>query len=197
VDSWIARRSWTCWRSPQPRSIARWATSTPAGTHITCSTRARAAERVAVGIGKRLSELDPEGSAAYLEQTRQFLESLRRARAGWEKRLEKLRGRKVIAYHRSLAYLASWARLDVRDHIESKPGVPPEPRHVAELIANATQNQIRLVLQESWYPTSTSELVAKKLGGRLLRLPSATNFQAGQSYLTFLEQIVKLLEGAA
>jgi zinc/manganese transport system substrate-binding protein len=88
----------------------------------------RAAERVAVGIGKRLSELDPDGSAAYLEQTKRFLGNLRSARAGWEKRLEKLRGRKVLAYHRSLAYLANWTGLDVVDHIESKPGVPPDPR---------------------------------------------------------------------
>lgn len=157
----------------------------------------RAAERVAVAIGKRLSELDPAGTALYLERTKRFLEELRNARVAWEKRLSKLRGRKVLAYHRSLAYLASWAGLEIVGHIESRPGIPPDPRHVAQLIARARQDQIRLVLQESWSPSSTSELVAKRIGGKLVRLPGAANFKAGQDYLAFIQSVVKLLEDAA
>jgi zinc/manganese transport system substrate-binding protein len=153
----------------------------------------RAAERVAVGLGKRLSELDPEGTSAYLERTKSFVTSLRQARARWEKQLEPLRGRQVIAYHRSLVYLARWAGFGVLGHVEPKPGTPPDPRHVAELIARARQKQARLVLQEEWHPTSTSELIAKKLGGKLVRLPGGTNFQAGQSYIDFLDRVVKAL----
>ena len=153
----------------------------------------RAAERVAVGIGKRLAELDPEGSAAYLERTKAFVTSLRDARARFQKSLDQLKGRPIVAYHRSLTYLAEWTGLVVVDHIESKPGVPPDPRHVAELIALAQQKGARAVVQEAFHPTRTSELVAAKLGGKLLRLPGATDFQGGQSYIAFLERIVKQL----
>jgi zinc/manganese transport system substrate-binding protein len=68
---------------------------------------------------------------------------------------------------------------------------------VAELIALAQQKGARVVVQEAFHPTRTSELVAKKIGGKLLRIPGATNFQAGQSYVAFLEQVLKkLAEGA-
>src|SRR5690606_40270193 len=49
-------------------------------------------ERVAVGIGKRLAELDPPGHAVYLERTKQFVAGLRGARARWEEQLASLRG---------------------------------------------------------------------------------------------------------
>jgi len=156
----------------------------------------RQAERVAVGIGKRLAELDPEGRGSYLELTKRFVTKLRSARARWEGKLKGVRGREVIAFHRSLVYLANWLGLEVIDHVEQKPGIPPNPGHVAALIQRAKQQRVRALLQESWYPTNTSELIAKKSGARLVRLPGSTNFPGGQSYVDFLDQIVTALSGA-
>jgi len=155
----------------------------------------RQVERVAVGIGKRLSELDPEGSASYLENTRQFVTSLRQARQRWEEKLRPLKGTQVISFHRSLSYLADWAGLVVVDHIEPKPGIPPNPRHVAELIAHCKQHPVRALLQESWYASNTSELIAAQTGTRLIKLPGASDFQGGQSYVAFLSRVVDLLAG--
>src|SRR5262245_3997573 len=120
----------------------------------------RRAERVAVGIGKRLAELDPEGRASYLENTTQFVQGLRKARARWEERLSKARGREVLTFHRSLSYLADWLGLIVVDYLEPKRGVPPNPRHVAQLIARCKEHPVSALLQESWYPSNTSELFA-------------------------------------
>lgn len=156
----------------------------------------RSAERVAVGIGRRLAELDPGGKARYLELTQRFVKDLREARARWEAKLLALRGREVIAFHRSLVYLADWLGLQIAFHVEPKPGIPPNPGHVAELIQRAKQRKIRAILQESWYPTSTSELIAKKLGAKLVRLPGGSNFQGGQSYIAFLDRLVTQLAGA-
>jgi len=155
----------------------------------------RQVERVAVGIGKRMAELDPEGSASYLENTRQFVTSLRQARQRWEEKLRPLRGTQVIAFHRSLSYLADWVGLVVVDHIEPKPGIPPNPRHVAELIAHCKQHPVRALLQESWYASNTSELIAAQTGTRLIKLPGASDFQAGQSYVAFLDRVADLLAG--
>lgn len=156
----------------------------------------RLTERVAVGIGKRLSELDPDGKKHYLELTQRFVASLREARAGWESKLQGARGREVIAFHRSLAYLANWLGLTVLDHVEPKPGIPPNPAHVGALIQRAKQRKVRALLQEAWHPTSTSELIAQKSGARLIRLPGSSNFQGGQSYIAFVDQLVSALSGA-
>jgi zinc/manganese transport system substrate-binding protein len=156
----------------------------------------RAVERVAVGIGKRLAELDPEGRSQYFDNTKRFVAELRKARAAWEAKLERARGTPILTFHRSLGYFADWLGLRIIDELEPKPGIPPNPRHVAEVIAHAREQKVRLILQESYYPTSASELVAGKIGGKLVRIPAATDFAAGQSYIAFMDGIVKLVAGA-
>ncbi|MGC4095026.1 MAG: metal ABC transporter substrate-binding protein [Polyangiaceae bacterium] len=156
----------------------------------------RSAERVAVGVARRMAELDPEGKSKYLEQATAFVSELRAARAKWEERLKAVRGREVITFHRSLVYLANWLGLSILDEVESRPGVAPNPAHVADLIARAKQHKVRAVLQESYYPTNTSQLVAQKIGAKLVRLPGGSNFQSGQSYVAFMNQIVTALERA-
>jgi zinc/manganese transport system substrate-binding protein len=154
----------------------------------------RAVERVAVGIGRQMTSLDPVHKKAYLDGTKRFLESLRAARAKWEKRLSRLRGSEVVAYHKSLSYLASWLGFSVIEHLEPRPGIPPNPRHIAHVIQVARQHGVRLVLQEAWFPSSTSRVVADKCAGRLVVLAGQPNFSAGESYVAFMENNVKLLE---
>jgi zinc/manganese transport system substrate-binding protein len=156
----------------------------------------RAVESVAVGIGKRLAELDPGGRPQYLENTKKFVAELRQARARWEAKLKKARGTPILTFHRSLGYFADWLGLRIIDELEPKPGIPPNPRHVAEVIAHAKQQKVRAILQESYYPTNTSNLVASKIGGKVVRLPGATNIAAGQSYIAFMDGIVNLVSGA-
>jgi len=154
----------------------------------------RRAERVAVGIGKRLAELDPAGQGAYLEATKRFVGELRAARTGWEGRLAGLRGKPIVAYHRSLAYLADWLGLVVVEHLEPKPGIPPSPRHVADVVAVGKAKQVRLLVQEAWYPTGTSSVAAASMGARLVVIPGMTDFAHGQSYVAFLASVVARLE---
>lgn len=156
----------------------------------------RAVERVAVGIGKRLAELDPSGRSVYLENTKRFVAELREARARWQAKLASARGLRIVTFHRSLAYLVDWLGLVVVDHIEPKPGIPPNPRHVASLITRARERKVRLVLQEAYYPTNTSELVASKIGAKLVKIPGSTDFARGQSYIAFMDQIVAAIGGA-
>ncbi len=154
----------------------------------------RRAERVAVGIGKRLAELDPAGRDAYLEATKRFVGELRVARAGWERRLAALRGQRIVGYHRSLAYLADWLGLVVVEHLEPKPGIPPSPRHVADVVAVGKARQVTLLLQEAWHPTGTSSVAASSMGARLVVIPGMTDFSHGQSAVAFLEGVVARLE---
>jgi zinc/manganese transport system substrate-binding protein len=155
----------------------------------------RVAERLAVEIAKRMAELDPGAQAAYLANATSFVSALRAARAGWEQKLAPLKGREVVTFHRSLSYLASWLGLSVVGYLEPKPGIPPNPRHVAELVARAKTSHVWAVLQESWHPANTSTLVAQQIGARFLELPGASNFQAGESYIAFMNRLVALLAG--
>jgi zinc/manganese transport system substrate-binding protein len=150
---------------------------------------------VARGIAARLAQLDPGHQAAYQAALNAFLGKLEQARAGWEKRLAPLRGLPVIEYHRTGAYLASWLGLVEVGYLEPKPGIPPNPSHVAQLLALGRQRGVRALIQEEYYPDSTSRLVTAQIPAQLVRVPGGPDYQAGQSYFDYIERVVSLLEG--
>jgi zinc/manganese transport system substrate-binding protein len=154
----------------------------------------RAAAEVARGIAGRLQAMDPGQRSAYQQGLDGFLGRLTAARAGWEKRLAGARGTPVVGYHKTWTYFAGWLGLEEIGFLEPKPGIPPNPSHVAQLLVQARERKVRVVLQEEYYPDSTSRLVAERIPAALVRVPGGPDFQGGQSYLDYIERLVTLLE---
>lgn len=155
----------------------------------------REAVKVARAISERLAELDPAGAQAYAANLQRFAAELEAARARWEQRLAGLKGQPVITYHKSLVYLAAWLGFEQVGTVEPKPGIPPNPSHVARLLGTGKARKVRLVLQEEYYPASTSKLLSERLPAKLVLLPGGADVRGGESYLQRMERTVKLLEG--
>ncbi len=147
----------------------------------------RAAAEVARGIAARLSEIDPDGKSTYQERLEALLAELGTAQRSWEERLTAHRGAPFIAYHKTWVYIAQWLGLTELAFLEPKPGTPPNPQHVARVIQLGRANQARFILQESYYPQTTSELVAQKLGVPVVVVPASPDFRGGQTYVQFLD----------
>jgi zinc/manganese transport system substrate-binding protein len=154
----------------------------------------RAALAVARGIAARMEQLDPKNAATYRSNLEKFSAELEKARADWEKRLAPLKGVPIISYHKTTVYLADWLGFSAFAFLEPKPGVPPSPAHVAQVLAMGRQKKARFVIQEDFYPNSTSRLVATKLPAPLVLIPGGTDFRAGETYIQNMEQLVKRLE---
>ena len=154
----------------------------------------RAAVPVARGIAARMGQLDPKNAQAYQANLARFTQELEAARKGWEQRLAPLKGAPIVAFHKSLPYLADWVGFDTVAFLEPKPGIPPNPSHVAEVLGLARSRKARMLVQEEYYPTNTSRLVATKIPAPLVVLPGGTDFRGGQSYVQRIEELVKRLE---
>jgi zinc/manganese transport system substrate-binding protein len=150
----------------------------------------RQARRCAQAIAGKLAQLDPDHAKTYAANAERFGKALDKAIKGWEGRLAGLKGTPVIVYHRSWNYFTAWVGLDEIAELEPKPGVPPTPRHVADVLKLARSKGAKLVLQESFYPDKTGRLVAKKLDGKVVVLPSGTDVGAGESYIEHIGHIV-------
>jgi zinc/manganese transport system substrate-binding protein len=157
----------------------------------------RRAAAVARGIAARLAELDPSHEADFKANLDGFLTRVDQARARWEKRLAPLHDTPVVTYHKSFVYLSEWLGLDEVGYLEPKPGVPPSASHVARLLQQARARKVKLVVQESFYPEQTAKLLASKIPAALVRVPSAADFRAGQSYLDRMDALVDALAKAA
>jgi zinc/manganese transport system substrate-binding protein len=156
----------------------------------------RRVETLAVGIGKRFAELDPAHKSGYFARTKAFLDVLRAARARWEGRLSNARGQKLIAYHNSLLYLADWLGMEIVEHVEPKPGIPPNPSHIAHVLEVARSAKVRVLVQQAYYPSGTSKLIADKAGATFLQIPGYPDFAQGQSYTAYMDDLVAKLAKA-
>ena len=148
----------------------------------------RTMSEIANGIAERLSTLDPEHGVDYKANASTFTTSLAAAIERWEAELGAAAQIPVIQYHRSWPYFADFAGFELISDVEPKPGIPPAPAQVAHVVNLAKEHQVRIILIESYYPSSTARLVADKAGATLLALSAGTNFLGGQSYIEHIDE---------
>lgn len=153
----------------------------------------RAGARVARGLAERLAALDAEHAATYRERAARFADELERFAAREAERFRALppAKRQVVSYHRSLPYMLDWLALTEVAELEPKPGVPPNPSHVAGVLATMRRTGTKVIIQEAHHPTSTSATVAKLAGARLVVITGGTELEAGQTYLGHVERVAK------
>ncbi|RYZ35014.1 MAG: zinc ABC transporter substrate-binding protein [Myxococcaceae bacterium] len=149
---------------------------------------------VAKGIEARMSQLDAKNAATYKANLAKFTQEVQAAQQGWEKRLAGLKGAPVIAYHRTTAYLQEWLGFTTVAFLEPKPGIPPNPSHIAQVLAQGKARKVKLVVKEDYYPDGTAKLVASKIPAALIVIPGGTDFRNGQTYVQRIELLVSRLE---
>jgi zinc/manganese transport system substrate-binding protein len=153
--------------------------------------------RMAEAFAGHLSELDPEGTATYQENLDRFLGRLDQAEARWRERLAPHRGTPVVAYHASWRYFLEFADLELAGLVEPLPGIPPGPRHLAELVDRMSRAGVGLVLVEPFYDPRIPATVARRAGARVLTLPSSVGGMPGvESYIDLLDHNVERLVDA-
>lgn len=126
---------------------------------------------VAAPLAKRLGELDAANAGHYAERHQAFAEKMRQAIARWEKEAAPLKGTRVIAQHKSFSYLFNWLGLVEAGTLEPKPGIEPGSAHLAQLLAQAKAQQVRLVVRTPYDSPRPGEWLAERAGIRLATLP--------------------------
>jgi zinc/manganese transport system substrate-binding protein len=90
---------------------------------------------------------------------------------GWLKKALPFRNMEVIAYHKNWAYFARDFGLKVIGYIESKPGIPPTPKHVERTIQLIKDSGVDIMLVASYFERRKPTTISQKTGIRALFLP--------------------------
>ncbi len=90
---------------------------------------------------------------------------------GWMKEMLPLRGKKLVAYHKNWAYFQQLFGLDIIGYVEPKPGIPPSPRHVEELIQKMRQYHVKVILAANYFDERKVREIAEKIGGKAVIVP--------------------------
>lgn len=156
-------------------------------------------------IGKPLVEVLTPSTAFNLLRTGQFDGFVEKTMlhgkpladqlGGWLKAGRDFRGKEMACYHKEWSYFSVRFQVTCVAYVEAKPGIPPTPGHVEEVIALMKARQIPALFASNYYPRSQVDQVAAKTGAAAVIVPENTFGAPGVT--TYLELVNTWVTGLA
>jgi ABC-type Zn uptake system ZnuABC Zn-binding protein ZnuA len=113
---------------------------------------------------------------------------------GWLAEAMPFRGRKLVCYHKNWIYFTTLFGLEVVGYVETKPGIPPTARHVAELIQQIEDENVELLLAVNYFERRKPELIAERTGIVPVVVPMSVGGEPGvETYIDLVDLWVERL----
>src|SRR6188474_1814303 len=116
--------------------------------------------RIARLFKAKFSELDPKNASVYDANARAFEAKLNAAETAWAGDLATIRGKPIGAWHTSWRYFADDNKVNIVAFMEPKPGVPPSPSHLYQVIQTVKKTGAKAIIMEPFYDRKVADLVA-------------------------------------
>jgi len=118
--------------------------------------------RVAEALMERLVQLDPANADTYKARGNSFRERWRAALSRWEQQAAPLKGVPVVVYHKDMSYFINWAGMREAGSLEPKPGLPPTPAHLAELVERMKREPAKIVVYSAYNSPRAAEFLSER-----------------------------------
>ncbi len=156
------------------------------------------AQIVANNIAESLATLDAKSADLYRANAKKFNETIDAKLKEWSQTLAPFKGREVVAYHNSWPYFGERFGLNIDLFLEPKPGIPPTPQHLAEVIAKMKAAQVNVVIVDPYLNRKTAETAARDTGATVV---DVTQFPGGVKgteggYIAMMDYLVNSLTKA-
>lgn len=155
------------------------------------------AKVVALHISQGFSAADSNNAAAYQASYQRFEAAINAKLQEWGKAMLPHRGKAVAAYHDSWPYFAHRFGLGIDVFLEPKPGIPPSPAYLAEVISKVKEQSIKAILVEPYQNRKVAEKVAASGGAKVVDVAQFPGAISGTSnYIELIDAVVSRLSGA-
>jgi zinc/manganese transport system substrate-binding protein len=128
------------------------------------------AKIVARHLAEVFSSADASSAEVYRSNLKRFVEKIDERLPAWQKKLAPFQGQRVVGYHNSWPYFAQRFGLKIDVFLEPKPGLPPTPAHLAEVIGRVKGDKIRLIIVDRYLDRRTADSVAQRTGAEVLEV---------------------------
>ncbi len=152
---------------------------------------------VAGTIADALAAVDAVHAEHYRANLERFRSALQKKLGEWQELARPLRGLAVVTYHKNFDYLAKRFGIVIVDNLEPKPGIPPSPAHVAELVPRMRTAKAKLVLIEPNRERQVADFVAEQAGARVVVLPIMPGVPEAAEYLDLIDYDLRQIAAAA
>lgn len=126
---------------------------------------------VAQHICDTLCKLDSSSCSYFQANLERFTKQIDEKIREWEKLKALLKGTKVVTYHKSYDYFLERFGLEFFDTLEPKPGIPPSPTHINDLMPLMIEKGVKIIIIEPNKERKTPKFIADKIGAKVLILP--------------------------
>ena len=141
-----------------------------------------------------LARVAPQHRGTFEKNRAAFLSRLDGEMAKWTKAMEPLKGAKVVAYHPDFTYFLRRFGLVQVGAVEDRPGIPPSPSHLAQLIRRMKDERVKAILVEPWNDQKLAARVAQEAGARAVVIAPAVGAVKGtDTYFAAIDYNVRTL----
>ncbi|MGI8436738.1 MAG: metal ABC transporter substrate-binding protein [Chthoniobacterales bacterium] len=126
------------------------------------------AKTVAQHIAQSFATLDAPNAAAYAANYKKFEATINAKLQQWGAAMQPFKGQHVVAYHDSWPYFAHRFGVEIDIFLEPKPGIPPSPAHLAEVIEQMRAQHIKAIIVEPFHDRKIAEKVASSTGAKVV-----------------------------
>jgi ABC-type Zn uptake system ZnuABC Zn-binding protein ZnuA len=149
-------------------------------------------------LADALAKIDPASAEAYQANAGKFVTQLEAKIQVWEKQLASCRGECVVAYHNSWIYFGKRFGFEIDLFLEPKPGIPPTPGHLADILAKMKQRNAHVIMVDPYLDRRTAESVASRTGAEVV---DVSHFPGGvkgteEGYIVLMDHNVNALAKA-
>src|SRR6266850_718182 len=144
-----------------------------------------------------LARVAPENRAAFEQNRKAFLARLEQEMAKWTKAMEPVKGAKVVVFHPVYIYFLTRFGLVQAAALEDRPGIPPSPQHLVNVIREMKEEKIKAILVEPWNDVKLANRVAEEAGAKAYVMASAVGAVKGaDNYLAAIDYNITTLAKA-
>jgi zinc/manganese transport system substrate-binding protein len=144
-----------------------------------------------------LARLAPASRPAFEKNRQAFLERLGRAMERWTKLIEPARGAKVVVFHPDFIYFLTRFGLVQLAALEDRPGIPPSPQHLVQVIRRMRAERVKVILVEPWNDVKLAQRVAGDAGAKAVVMATGVGAVKGaDDYIATIDHNVTTLAEA-
>jgi ABC-type Zn uptake system ZnuABC Zn-binding protein ZnuA len=148
----------------------------------------------AATIANAFSALDPKSAAVFKINLDKFNQRLDAKLAEWKKTLAPCAGKRIVSFHNSWPYFEKQFELKGDLFLEPKPGIPPSPSHLAEVITTMKAENIKIIIAEPYLNHRSAELVASRTEATVLDFAAYPGSKGvPDDYIGWMDSLVQAL----
>lgn len=160
-------------------------------------TDPRRLAQVAKALAERMAQVDSTNATHYQQGYASFNSRWQPAMQGWQAKAAGLRGKAVVAHHKSWVYLQDWLGLKEVATLEPKPGIPPTTDHLTSVLQQLQANPALAVIHSAYEDPKAAQWLSGKAGIPVVLLPSTVGGtpRANDLFKLFDDIIQRLTSG--